>query len=149
MKTILRGTCLTLVLVVLASSAAMADGERVRPARANNPFSKVMRCLQIVDLSDDQRTEIRSIFEAAKPNLSALAADLRADRDALRALVSSDTPDECAVGAALLEVEAAAQILREETAIVMDSVKAILSPEQQAMLEGCLLAPRDSSHGED
>ena len=135
---------------VMAASSAMAQTSRSHPARSDNPFKKVLRFLSIVDLNEDQKTQIRGIFEAARPVLQELGQELRADRETLRALLDAGVPEECAIGSALLEVNEDGAAIREVLENTMASVKAVLSPEQVAKLEGCLQAPRDSrSDGDD
>lgn len=142
MKNASRLLVFTLTLA-LAASSAIAQSRRSHPARSDNPFKKVLRCLSIVDLNEDQKTQIRDIFETARPVLQELGQELRADRETLRALLEADLPEECAIGSALLEVKEDGKAIREVLENTMASVKSVLSPEQAAKLEGCLQAPRD------
>jgi len=151
MKRTNRGLALViaLMLATTAGTALAQTTARARPKRPGQIFQKVLRCLQIVDLTDDQKTQIRDIFEAARPTLEALGQELRADQETLQSLLQEESPDACAIGSAFLEVRDDEAAIRDETRNVLESIRTVLSAEQQAKLAGCLEAPRDAPPSTD
>ncbi len=111
----------------------------------HGPLAGYLRCLRIVDLTDVQKADVKGLLEAARPKLEALHVTLKADREALRAAVSATTPDPCAIGTALLKVEADVKAIGEELKAVRTAIEALLTPEQKAKLEGCLKAPKPNA----
>ena len=88
-----------------------------------------------LDLSDDQRAQLRKIREARQPEFKAAGEKLRAARQGMRALVTADQINESAIRAKSQEVAAA----QAEVAILNAKVRAeslqILTSEQQAKLK--------------
>lgn len=143
---------LSLVVITLLLSigliAQQGPGPRPNAPGPNGPNGqdgprggeKLIHCLTILDLTEDQQTQIQGILETAKPQVEALREDARAAHEALRDAIDSGA-DECTVGAALLEVHAnrtEMQTLREQ---VKEDIFAVLSNDQQLKLSGCLEAP--------
>lgn len=110
--------------------------------RAHHPFAHILRCLAVVNLTDAQKDEIRAVLEAARPEAEAIAARLRADREALKAEIEKTPPDPCAVGSAALQLHSDREAARALFQTVRDAVLALLTPEQKARLAGCLEAPK-------
>ena len=119
------------------------------PAAPKGPLAGYLRCLGIVGLTDDQKADVKELLDAAKPEMETLLATLRTDRAALRTAVAAATPDPCAVGAAVLEVEADMKAIREATKELRTAIEALLTPEQKAKLEGCLKAPRPNGPADE
>jgi len=135
----------TLVFVLTSTFAfAQAPQQGPKDGKGKGPL---FHCLKIVNLTEDQQAQVKSILETAQPTIQALREDVRAKRDAVKALMEGDTIDECALGAAMLEVRETDQALRAEMEKVMTSIKLVLTPEQTAKLEGCLEAARDDFPG--
>lgn len=88
-----------------------------------------------LDLTDDQRAQLRKIREARQSEFKAAGEKLRAAREAMRALVGADAIDESAIRAKSQEVAAA----EAEMAILNAKVRAeslqILTSEQQTKLK--------------
>jgi len=99
-------------------------------------------CLTILDLTDQQKTDILAVLEAAKPALEADLAAVKAARETLRTDLDAPTPEACTIGADALAVKAAVETLRSEREGVRTSIEATLTPEQKVRFEGCLDAPR-------
>lgn len=134
-----------LALALAAAPLLALDG----PAGPKGPLAGYLGCLKVVDLTETQKADVRALLEAAKPKLEALEAALKADRAALVAALGATSPDPCAVGAALLEVEADRKAIGEELKAVRTAVEALLTAEQKAKLEGCLKAPRPHALAEE
>ncbi len=88
-----------------------------------------------LDLTDDQRAQLRKIREARQSEFKAAGEKLRAAREGMRALVGADSINESAIRAKSQEVAAA----EAEMAILNAKVRAeslqILTNEQQTKLK--------------
>jgi Spy/CpxP family protein refolding chaperone len=98
---------------------------------------RLRRCLATVDLSADQKAAIAAIVAAAKPNLDADAASIKADHEKLHADISSGA-DKSVVGQDVLTAHADAEKLRADEGAVHDQIVAKLNPDQQNRLAACL-----------
>lgn len=91
--------------------------------------------LRGLDLSDDQRAQLRKIREARQPEFKAVGEKLHAAREGMRALLQADQINESAIRAKSQEVAAA----EADAAILNAKVRAeslqILTSEQQAKLK--------------
>ena len=131
------------VTLILSIGLIAQQGPGPQGPNQNGPHAKgekLFNCLTILDLNEDQQTQIQGILESSRANLEAIREDAQADHQALRDAIDSGA-DECTVGAAFLEVHAnraEMEAFREE---VKASVSAVLTPEQQLKLSGCLEAP--------
>jgi Spy/CpxP family protein refolding chaperone len=105
-------------------------------------FHRLRRCLAILDLSDEQKASIQAILEASQPVLQADAEAVHIARQTLQADAEATPPDACLIGGDFLALRAAVQALQAEFESVRGQVMALLTPEQQSKLEGCLEAPR-------
>ena len=133
------------VLAFDRPAAGPAAGPVPEAQAPHGPLAGYLRCLHIVDLTDVQKADVRALLEAARPKLEALHVTLRADREALRAAVTATSPDPCVVGAAFLTVEADVKAIGEELKTLRTAIEALLTAEQKAKLEGCLMAPRPNA----
>jgi protein CpxP len=88
-----------------------------------------------LDLTDDQRAQLRKIREARQSEFKAAGDKLGAARQGMRALIQAETIDESAIRAKSAEVAAA----EADVAILNAKVRAeslqILTAEQQAKLK--------------
>lgn len=85
-----------------------------------------------LDVTSEQRQQIRTIMQSHRQEFQALAERRRAAQQALQAAMTADPLDEAAIrsaSAALAEVQADAAVLRAK---VHREVFAVLTPEQQA-----------------
>lgn len=136
-----------ILVFTLTSTLAVAQPPAQQGPKDGKGKGPLFHCLQIVNLSEDQQAQIRSILETAQPTIQALREDVRAAREAVKAIMEGETIDECALGAAVLGVREADQAVKAEMKKVMDSIKLVLTSEQAAKLEGCLEAARDDFPG--
>jgi protein CpxP len=104
-------------------------GERMRGPGAFGPE------LRGLDLTDDQRAQLRKIRQARQSEFKAAGEKLGAARQGMRALIEADAINESAIRAKSAEVAAA----EAEVAILNAKVRAeslqILTSEQQAKLK--------------
>jgi protein CpxP len=88
-----------------------------------------------LDLSDDQKAQIKAIGESHQAEFKAVGDKMRAAREGMRALIEADTLDEAAVRAKSVEVAAA----EADAAILNAKVRAqtlqVLTSEQLAKLK--------------
>lgn len=88
-----------------------------------------------LDLSDDQKAQVKSIVDSHQAEFKAVGDKMRAAREGMRALIEADTLDEAAVRAKSVEVAAA----EADAAILNAKVRAqtlqVLTAEQQAKLK--------------
>jgi Spy/CpxP family protein refolding chaperone len=122
-----------LTVGVIAPAFAQEARTAIRPSR-----HRFVRCLAILDLSAEQRTQIMGLIEAARPGLEADLAALRAAGEALRASLEADPPDACQIGNDALAVQAARETLIAAREALRAQITAVLTPEQQTRFEGCL-----------
>lgn len=114
-----------------------------RPAdERHGPLAAILRCLSVLDLADSQKESIGQFLESEKPILRSFHEELASDLQKLRAALAATPPDPCAVGAALLEVEADKNAIRAELEKIKSTIVSMLTPEQKAKFAGCLEAPR-------
>ena len=117
---------------------------------AHRPGHRHLReCLSILNLTDQQKTDIQGILDASKPTVEADVVAIRAARQTLRAAADAVPPDACAIGNDFLAVKAAIATLRAERDAVRNQVLATLTPDQQSRLQGCLDAPRPEAAAAD
>jgi Spy/CpxP family protein refolding chaperone len=134
------------------AAAALGSAQDAAAPAVRHPFLRhhLRECLAILDLSDQQKTDIQAVFDAARPTLESDVAAVRAARQTLEAAVQANPPDACAIGTDVLALKTAREILSAERESVRDQVFAILTPEQQMRLQGCLDAPwPDAAPAED
>ena len=96
-----------------------------------------------LDLTDDQRTQIKSIMESHQAEFKAAGDKMRAVREGMQALIEADTLDEAAIRAKSAEVAAAeadSAILgakvRQQTLQVLTSEQLTKLKELQASRQG-------------
>ncbi len=88
-----------------------------------------------LNLTDDQRAQLRKIREARQSEFKAAGEKLRAARSEMRALIQSDAINESAIRAKSQEVAAAEADLAILNARVRAESMQILTSEQQAKLK--------------
>lgn len=112
------------------------------------PFLRALRGgLSTLDLTDDQRTRIRTILESKRDGAEALALKMRSDARALHDLAGASNPDPAAVGAAFLKVRANREAARGAAEGVLDEIKTVLTPDQRTKLDGYLAALKQMRRG--
>jgi Spy/CpxP family protein refolding chaperone len=143
MKQVLRRSLVPVVAALalaLAAAPLFAAGPPAPGPRG--PLAGYLHCLGVAGLTDVQKADVKALLEAARPGTEALLATLKSDREALHAAVTAAAPDACAVGTALLKVEADLKAIGEDGKALRTAIEALLTPEQKLKLEGCLKAPR-------
>ncbi len=136
---------LSLVLLALAAlaSAALADDP---PAPAGGKgMHGLRRCLSQLDLSDDQKSQIQSAVDAARPGLQADRQALRADRQKLQADLTGGA-DACALGQDVLTRHADAAKMKGDAQALRTQVLARLTAQQQTTLQSCAQSSRGARH---
>jgi Spy/CpxP family protein refolding chaperone len=135
----LAGAAFTLAagLVVPAPAVAQDTNGQQQPAprrvarmqhRGAQPMLRGMRQL---NLTEEQRQQVRDTMQRHRDELKALGAQLRAARQALRTATDAEVVDQGAVRAAtsqMAEAQAQGALLRAK---IRQEVFALLTPEQQ------------------
>jgi len=124
---------LTLGAIFQASAAPQGGGRAARGLRA---------ALSTLDLSQDQKDQIRAKLETQKDAFRAMREQMKADHEALQAAASAAKPDPATVGKAFLKVHQNREALKAEMKKTKDSLSTVLTPAQQAKLDGYLAAMR-------
>lgn len=88
-----------------------------------------------LDLTDDQRAQLRKIREARQNEFKATGEKLRAARQGMRELLTADTINESAIRSKATEVAAAEAEVAILTARVRQEALQILTAEQQQKLK--------------
>ncbi len=132
---------LTFVTAALLTLTTAIQAQMAPAGQPAGPAGRILACLRVVNLTDAQKAQVKTILETARPALSAAAENLKDATAALRALMQADSKDACAIGNAVLAVEAAKDAMHQELVKVRTQIEAILTAEQKAMLAGCLAAP--------
>ena len=141
-----RLTTATVALgLLLAGSAAFAQG--FRGGREGGSGRGIRAALATLDLTDDQKAKVRTLFETEKPKYEALRQEGRAARQALRAAADAEKADPLAVGAAYLRVDANRKTARAERTGTRQKLDALLTAEQKAKLDGWIAAHRQGRRG--
>jgi len=104
----------------------------------HRPIEVLLKCLSVVGLTDTQKADIKTFLESEKPIMEGLADKLKTDGAALKTALQANPADPCAVGGALLTVQADGKALKTEGGKVVAGVEALLTPEQKSKFEGCL-----------
>ena len=116
-------------------TSAIADpgqGPRHHKEHAKKPHNPGMQMLKKLDLSEEQRAQVKQIMEDSKEEHKALSASLREYKKAMGELVNSADYSEQAVRslhAQYQSVFADQAVLRASTEY---KINALLTPEQQA-----------------
>lgn len=131
-KQLISGVAASMIALLLVSSAALAYpgfGGRPGMMRRMGPAP-----LQQLQLSDDQRAQIQTIFSGARENIQPLAQQLREKHAALMDMARAQPFDETSVRSQAKEIaDIQAQLMVARTQ-VRNQVLAILTDEQKARL---------------
>ena len=135
-----HGAALLALALSVGLGGAVATAQQAPPGgpgAGRGPFLRALRGgLATVGLTDDQKTKIRAILMSKRDAGQALRQKMRADAADLTAMAGAPDPDPAAVGAAYLKVRANREAARTMAVGVLADVKAVLTPEQQAKLDG-------------
>jgi Spy/CpxP family protein refolding chaperone len=134
----LFGAATLLVAGALAAGVALAQ-----PAPGEGRFARGIRAaMATLDLTDAQKEKVKAIFASHKDEGMAFHVQAKANREALKAAASAASPDPAAVGAAFLKVRADAEAAKAKMKAVRAEIDAVLTPAQQAKLDGWIAAHR-------
>jgi len=101
----------------------------------------LLRCFRGLDLTESQKTDIKAIFDAARPTFETDAAAIRAARQKLDADYTANS-DKSVLGQDYLDVRAAASKLKSDGQAVRDQALAKLTPDQKTRAQECLAAQK-------
>lgn len=133
-------TLATLMILLTLGLVAQPSPNRGHDRSKHRPEAdKLIKCLSVIDLSEEQKTQVRGILEASRAEIQVLMEEGRALHEALQA--ASETGDACSVGTAFLNVQSHREEIEALRESIREDISALLSPEQQAKLAGCLRAP--------
>jgi Spy/CpxP family protein refolding chaperone len=132
----------TAAIVTVALTGMLAAGEALGQVVKGVPGGGIAQlyraALAKLDLSQDQKDQIKALVAPEKPVLEALAQQRKDDAEALRTAAEEAQPDPATVGAAFLKVRADGLALRAEVKKLHDSIVVLLTPEQKAAFEAYL-----------
>jgi Spy/CpxP family protein refolding chaperone len=115
--------------------------------KARGRLGLLRRALASLDLTEAQKTDIREVFEKAKPSLQDPGARVKTDRETLRAAAEAAEPDAAAVGKAFLKLRTDGKDLRGAFEKLLSDVRALLTPEQQSTLDGYIAGAKHRRNG--
>ncbi len=92
-------------------------------------------------LSDAQKAQARAIFQANRPVVQPILANLRTERKNLRTLMQADTVDEAAIRAETAKIAAIQADLNVNRAHANAQFRAILTPAQLSTLDSLRQGP--------
>ncbi len=93
------------------------------------------RFAKALGLSDDQKAQIRSIFEKHRPELLPLRKEFAAEKRVLRDMIQAEPADEAAIRAQVAKLAATGADLAVRRARISREVRAVLTPEQLGKLK--------------
>jgi protein CpxP len=116
--------------VILAVAAAIAQG----PHGFGGPGGGFHRMLKQLDLTTDQHSQVKAIFEKEKTTLQPLMEQMRQNREAMKALEASGPFDEAKTRALATQNAQTMVELQVEHARVKSQIMQILTADQKAKL---------------
>ena len=127
------------VLLVLTSITVVAaqgpgPGGKRGPDRGERG-DQLRQALSRLDLSEDQKSSIKALFESNKESMQADREILREAREALRTQMQSDTFDEAAIRNLAGQVGAAEVEIAVARASLHNQVRQLLTDEQRGQLK--------------
>jgi Spy/CpxP family protein refolding chaperone len=130
---------LTLVAVTVVGASALAAP---RTGQALRPLRLLVDLAARVDLTSEQRAQLRTILESHRDEVCAIVDAECAARLTLRQAIQQSAVDEPDVRAASAEVAAVDARLAVERARIFTEVAVVLTPEQKAAVEGFIAEVR-------
>jgi protein CpxP len=116
--------------VILAVAAAIAQG----PHGFGGPGGGFHRMLKQLDLTTDQHSQVKAIFEKEKATMQPLMEQMRQNREAMKALEASGPFDEAKTRALATQNAQTMVELQVEHARVKSQIMQILTADQKAKL---------------
>jgi Spy/CpxP family protein refolding chaperone len=125
----------TLLVATLAlTGPAAAQPPSPPPGPPGGPGGDPMAPLFALNLTGQQETALRALFDAQRDDMDAIHQQLRSAEDHLRALVCADTPDAAAIEAAADALSAVQRVVLDATIATGRKISALLTPAQRARL---------------
>jgi len=116
--------------VLLAAAAAIAQGRH----GFGGPGGDFRHMLKQLDLTSDQHSQVKAIFEKEKPTLQPLMQQMRQNRSAMSALEASGPFDEAKVTALATQNSQTMIQLQVEHERIKSEIMQILTADQKAKL---------------
>jgi periplasmic protein CpxP/Spy len=116
--------------VMLAAAAAIAQGMHGH----GGPGGEFHHMLKQLDLTADQHTQVKAIFEKEKPTLQPLMQQMRQNHQAMKALEASGPFDENKTRALATQNSQTMVDLQVEHERIKSEIMQILTPDQKAKL---------------
>ena len=130
-KSILASTAIITAFAMVPITAFANMGDE-GPQPAGNHSSHFKKMAKELQLTDQQRQQVKEIFAKNKPQAEPLMKQMHAERRALRSLIQADTIDEAAIRAQSAKLAAVEADMAVQHARVAKEIRAILTPEQIA-----------------
>ena len=103
--------------------------------------------LRELDLTDDQKAQLKSIAESHRDEFRAAGEKARAAHDGMQALVEADSINESAIRAKSAEIAAAeAEVMILNAKVRQESMQILTSEQQQKLKELRAAQPRRRGH---
>jgi|SRR5580658_46430 protein CpxP len=118
------------VAVLLAATAAIAEGRH----GYGGPGGDFRHMLRQLDLTADQHSQVKAIFEKEKPTLQPLMQQMRQNHSAMSALEAGGAFDEAKTRALATQNSQTMVELQVEHARIKSEIMQILTPDQKAKL---------------
>lgn len=132
-------------MLMAASAAKAAEARQDQPQRRQGPGGPGMRRggpmgfgpgFRELDLTDDQKAQLKSIAESHRDEFRAAGEKSRAAHDGMRALVEADSINESAIRAKSAEIAAAeAEVMILNAKVRQESMQVLTSEQQQKLKE--------------
>jgi periplasmic protein CpxP/Spy len=116
--------------VLLAAAAAIAQGRH----GFGGPGGDFHRMLKQLDLTSDQHSQVKAIFEKEKPTMQPLMQQMRQNHSAMSALEAGGTFDETKTRALATQNAQTMIELQVEHARIKSEIMQILTADQKAKL---------------
>ena len=116
--------------VMLAVAAAIAQG----PHGFGGPEGDFHHMLKQLDLTSDQHSQVKAIWEKEKPTLQPLMQQMRQNQSAMKALEASGPFDETKTRSLATQNSQTMVEMQVEHARIKSEIMQILTPDQKAKL---------------
>ena len=130
-----------------AGGAAPQVDQDVVPA-VQGPVASFLHCLAVVGLTDQQKSDVKGVLEAARPVVEGLVKQVAEDGKSLKALLQATPKDPLAIGTALIKLVDDQKAVKDEFVKVGAGLEALLTADQKAKFQGCLAGIRPAATGD-
>lgn len=129
-----------------ALALALAGGAAAQPAGPHGGRG-MARIMDALDLTEAQRPKVQALLEDQRASVRGLHEAMAADRQELRNALEAAQPDATVVGKAMLKVKADREAMKARREALRASLKKVLTPEQNAKLDGFFAGMRAGRGG--